>query len=319
MKDDRDDRRAVTPKIMTTAAARVWSRGEAGAGICDTDSAGIDRDGEPTIRRTSWHDLPAQLHTAVRDRTGTIESARDAAAGRNSAIAAILRTASGSLFVKGIAKDHPGVVCQDREVAVNPYVQPIGATLRWQADIDRWKLLAFDYLPGRHADLNPGSPDIPATVATMHRLATLRCPALSEVKRAEQRWREYVDSPTEVDLLAGPVLLHTDYSPDNILVTAGRARLVDWAWPTLGAGFIDPASLVVRLIATGHTPNDAERQVARLATWRAAPQAGIDTISSVLARMWTDIADADPKPWKRGMAKAARAWADRRRGTPARR
>jgi hypothetical protein len=75
----------------------------------------------------------------------------------------------------------------------------------------------------------------------------------------------YLDQPAQ---LAGDTLLHTDYNPENILITPdGTARLIDWAWPTCGAGWIDPCCLLIRLIAAGHTAHQAE-------TGRSAPVHG---------------------------------------------
>jgi hypothetical protein len=56
----------------------------------------------------------------------------------------------------------------------------------------------------------------------------------------EQPWTGLADD-TDLALLAGDHLLHTDLNPDNILISDGRAWLVDWAWTTLGAAWIDPA------------------------------------------------------------------------------
>jgi len=134
------------------------------------------------------------------------------------------------------------------------------------------------------------------------------CPELSQLKRAEQRWATHVDRPDEVVLLAGETLLHTDYSPDNVLIHGPHARLVDWAWPTRGAAFIDSACLIVRLIFAGHTAAQAEQHVASLPAWRSAPARGLDVFASALARMWVQIAEADPSPWKTGMARSANAW-----------
>jgi len=74
------------------------------------------------------------------------------------------------------------------------------------------------------------------------------------VKLAEKRWGGYVDTDHERALLRGEALLHTDYNPANVLITGSMAYLIDWAWPTRGAAWIDPACLVVRLIAAGNTP-----------------------------------------------------------------
>jgi RIO-like serine/threonine protein kinase len=38
-------------------------------------------------------------------------------------------------------------------------------------------------------------------------------------------------------------LLHTDFNPLNVLMTADGAWIIDWAWPTRGAeSSIQPAS-----------------------------------------------------------------------------
>ena len=57
--------------------------------------------------------------------------------------------------------------------------------------------------------------------------------------------------------------------PDNILIAEGRAWLVDWAWPTLAAAWIDPASWLLRIMARGHTAAEAEAHAARLLAYAA--------------------------------------------------
>ena len=90
-------------------------------------------------------------------------------------------------------------------------------------------------MPGAHADYSPGSLDIPKVIAALLQLQELTCPDI-DLKQADQRWASYTSAP---DLLVGTSLLHTDWSPGNVLVNE-RAYLVDWAWPTKGAAWIDP-------------------------------------------------------------------------------
>src|ERR1700749_1114638 len=78
------------------------------------------------------------------------------------------------------------------------------------------------------------------------------CPAVP-VKPATQRWSAYLDERAR-EWLAGDALLHTDFNPLNVLITPDRTWIVDWAWPTRGAPFIDPACFPLRLRAPGHTP-----------------------------------------------------------------
>jgi len=259
------------------------------------------------MQRTDWDQLSLPVRAAVERRTGPVRAARTAPAGKNSALAALLSTDYGAVFVKGLHADDPRVVSQEREAAVSPHVAPLSPRLLWQTEVDGWNLLGFHAAPGRHADYAPDSADLPKVVDAMRRLALLRCPALPQLKRAEQRWAAYVDD-TDLPLLRGDTLLHTDYSPDNVLVHGPAARLIDWAWPTLGAGFIDPSCLAVRLIFAGHPPERAEAHVGTVPAWQHAPARGIDVFASALARMWSQIASTDPTPWKQRMADSARAW-----------
>ena len=53
-------------------------------------------------QRIAWHDLPGSLKDAIEARTGHIASVRIATAGQNSPLAAIIATADGEVFVKGM-------------------------------------------------------------------------------------------------------------------------------------------------------------------------------------------------------------------------
>jgi hypothetical protein len=114
-----------------------------------------------------------------------------------------------------------------------------------------------------------------------------------------------------VDLqwLRGEALLHTDYNPLNILICHGGAQIIDWAWPTRGAAFIDPACLILRLIAAGHTPAQAEMSVARVPAWNRASKRAIDIFAVANSRLWCEIATNDPHPWKTHMAAVVDRWA----------
>jgi hypothetical protein len=258
--------------------------------------------------RIDWDELDMSARVAIEAHAGPVRGARTAREGKNSHVAAFLDTAGGSVFVKGLRKDHPGVVTQHREAAVNPYVRPVSPALLWQTETADWHLLGFEHAPGRHADLTPGSPDLPKVLDTMARLAHLPCPDIPPLKQAVQRWAAYVDDPADLALLDGDTLLHTDYNPYNVLVHDRAARLIDWAWPTRGAAFIDPACLIVRLVFAGHSPAQAEATVSDLPAWKNASSRAIDVYATAITRMWTEIAHADPTPWKRQTMAAAHAW-----------
>jgi hypothetical protein len=143
-------------------------------------------------------------------------------------------------------------------------------------------------------------------------LGRIRAPELP-LRIAEDRWAEHVDDPAVLELLAGDTLLHTDISPYNVLITSGPARIIDWAWPTKGAAFIDPCYFAIRLMAAGHTPEQAEYWAGQVPAWRGAPKEVVDTFVAISARMWGEIAaNARADAWKQRMAAVAAAWKDAR-------
>ncbi len=94
------------------------------------------------------------------------------------------------------------------------------------------------------------------------------------------------------------MLTHSDWTPDNVLVSEDRAWLIDWAWPTLGAAWTDPACWVLRLMASGgHTAHEAERQASRLPAFQAADPAHIDLFASANVRLWDEIAQSSTSDW----------------------
>ena len=262
------------------------------------------------LSRTDWRALPESVRAAVQVHTGPVLRSETVSEGLNSALAATLRTINGTFFAKGLRSDHRGVVTQEREAAINPYVRELSPRILCHVEADGWNVLAFECISGRHADYSPGSADLPLVLDTMRRLGETPCPDLPSMKLAPQRWAAYYDDdPSALAFLDGNTLLHTDWNPFNVLIGDGTAHLIDWAWPTRGAAWIDPACLVVRLIAAGHTPGDAENVAQRTPAWEAACPHAIDTFSAALARMWTTIAQHDPADWKEHIAAGTRAWA----------
>lgn len=264
------------------------------------------------LTRTDWEDLPGAARVAVEKHAGPVVSARTVPQGLNSAVAAVLTTRWGKVFVKGLRQDYPRRNTQDLEWMVAPYVAAVAPRLVWRVEEAGWDLLGFEYVDGRHADYEPGSPDLGPLLDTMTVLGRTPCPDLP-IRNAAERWRPYLDSPQDAEWLQGEQLLHTDYNPLNVLMVGRRALLVDWAWPTRGAGWVDPACLILRLIAGGHTPMQAERVVSVLPAWQAAPTAGVDVFAAASVRLWEEISVRDSVSWTGRMAGAARLWLEYRR------
>jgi hypothetical protein len=266
------------------------------------------------LRHTDWDELEAPVRLAIEARTGRVHAARTASAGLNSQLAVVLDTDAGTVFVKGLRVDHPGVVRQGREAMINPFVRSVAPRLLWHDQAAGWDVLAFEYIDSvRHADYRPGSPDLPRVIDAMHRLAAIGCPDLP-VKQAPQRWAAYVDCEADLELLDGDALLHTDFNPLNILLGLDRAWILDWAWPTRGAAFIDAGCFLIRALAAGHNASQAEALAAECPGWQQAPSAAIDVFALASARLYDEIARNDPQPFKQRLAAVADEWLCHRLG-----
>ncbi|GAA2608607.1 hypothetical protein SMC26_28925 [Actinomadura fulvescens] len=259
------------------------------------------------LSRVDWEALPELVRWEVEKETGTVYTAETVSEGLNSAVAVILRTESGAVFMKGLRKDYPRRWTQDMEASINRAVRHFSARLLWRLRSEDWDLLGFEVVDGRHADYSPGSSDLAAVADTMSELGKVPSPDV-QIKLAEDRWRKYVTVPEDVLLLQGDRLLHTDWNNVNVLMSRGRAYLIDWAWPTSGAGWIDPACWITRLMAVGHTADSAEGVVRNVPAWQAAPPEGLRVFASANARVWKEIADASSASWTLAMAQAAEAW-----------
>ncbi|MER7820614.1 phosphotransferase [Streptomyces sp. NPDC096153] len=258
-----------------------------------------------SMPRMHWDDLPAPARDAITERTGPVEKVETVQGGANSGFAARVHTASDVIFVKGIPAGHSQMPTQRREAAINPYLPPASPTLLWNVQEGGWDLLGYECILARHADYSPGSPDLPLVAAAIEELQAIDSPPLPFVKTATARWAAHL---TDSAVLEGATLLHTDLAPHNVLVT-DRAHLIDWAWPTRGAAWIDPAVIILRLMEAGHTAQDADQWAQRFPSWASAPAGGVEAFSTANAAVWAEIASHDPLPWKQRMAGLAEHWA----------
>ncbi|WP_433856799.1 aminoglycoside phosphotransferase [Streptomyces kronopolitis] len=256
--------------------------------------------------------LPAAARAAVERHTGSLVTVVEATEGFNSEIAARVTSATGNWHVKGLRTDHPRAWTQRREAAIAPFLTGVAPALHWRVEAAGWDLLGFEALEGHHADYAPGSPDLAEVAALLRRLAATRRPDI-ELRHAEQRLEGYVTHPEDLRFFAGDHLLHTDLNNTNVLVNdraaqGDRAHLVDWAWATQGAAWLDAGYWVIWLIAAGHTPDSAEHWAAEVPTWRTAPADGIAAFAAASRKVWDEISAADPDPWTLRLAAAAAAW-----------
>ena len=144
---------------------------------------------------------------------------------------------------------------------------------------------AFEYVQGRHPDLSPDSPDLPAVAATLSTMAIALTPSpIPKVQAASVRWADRV-APEVVD---GQTLVHTDVTPHNFLIHEGGMTVVDWSMPCRGAAWIDTALMVVRLVRAGHSPEQAEGWAGQILVWSTARPEGVDAFAVGVAALSRD-------------------------------
>ncbi|RSM87615.1 hypothetical protein DMH04_11045 [Kibdelosporangium aridum] len=291
--------------------------------------------------RSTWDELPARLREEIASRVGEVVRVEAASTGRNSQFAATLHLANtgkprgGRVFVKGITADHPQARSYRHEAAINEWLPPVAPHLRWQVETSGWLMLGFDHVDGRHADLSPGSLDLPIIAESVTALATglNPCPVDGVPSVASQwarlaAWRRLRHDPPAdldpwsranldqfvdwelraVDLLDGKCLLHTDLQSLNILMDP-TARVVDWAWARLGAPWIDTGFLVLRLIEAGHTPHDAERWADTVGIWSTGSEIARTAFAVVVLGVWEYLQRDHPLPHRERLTDIARQWA----------
>lgn len=237
--------------------------------------------------------------------TGEVSAVRHAERGYSSEITAVVECAAGPVFLKAVRETSSHASSFAREAQINPYVRSVSPALRWQLSESGWIILAFDVVTGAYADFAPGSADLPAVADAVNAIGAIDCPDIARDWH-ETRWDWYTD---QEQLFAGESLLYTDINPDNFLMTSSGPSVVDWSWPTRGAGFIDPACLVVQLVAAGHSAAEAESWAERCTEWRTADPAAINAFVIATIRMYRHFENRDPSPWRTEMTRAVRAWA----------
>jgi hypothetical protein len=264
--------------------------------------------------RTAWNDLPDDVREAIQAHTGLVQGVEPAPTGNHADFASTLHTGGGRMFVKAARKlspDRDGVEVRSLrwEAAINSHVSEFAPRVLWQAEAGQWLALGFEHVEGRHADYSPGSADLAVVAKTLTAFQALLCPDLVN-RRVERRWEPVAEGVTP---MAGRAMLHTDVNPANVLITAdGRSYIVDWAFVSRGAPWVEMAILVPWLIRAGHTPRQAEQWMSQFPVWTEVPDPVLDAFSAAHAELWHRRSSTNPAPWAAELAALTRRWADHR-------
>lgn len=232
--------------------------------------------------RPAWTALPLSLRTQIVTIIGgDFVKDEPAHGGFSASYAGVVTTTAGRAFVKAAAADwHVDSLHFLREETRTLAHLPATVGPRLLAGIDDAAGVAvvIEAIEGRH----PGHPwtteDLHATARALRTLSTTHAPP--EMPRAEDRmipgftrWQEIAMDPRLLDALPhdlsmrmplllrieevfrdallGDVIVHDDVRADNILISEGRAHLLDWPHARRGAAWIDLPCLLPSIEASG--------------------------------------------------------------------
>jgi len=217
-----------------------------------------------------WEQLPAASRQAVERHTGPVAGASPGGQGVSTDIRLILRTESGGVFIKGTGPD-AGDLERGRlalGAALASHVTPLGPPLLFRVQADGWDITGWPALPGRPADLTPGSADIPKLTGLLAELGTIRAPDDVPMRSVREDWGNFTDNPA---LLDGNSLVHTDPHGGNFIVDGNQAWLLDWGWAMRGPAWISAVRFILFLMEAGWKPAAAEKVVTRVPAWADTP------------------------------------------------
>ncbi|WP_158557931.1 phosphotransferase [Spongiactinospora gelatinilytica] len=264
---------------------------------------------------TTWQDLPRRLREDAQTDLGRVHTAIPLPTGAPWT-AALLHTKYGCYYLKACPALEPAALSAVREqwaAAVIPSPPVPTPSLVWSSNDHGWATMIFEYIDGRHPDLTPGSPDIPAVTETLNVLAEDMSPyndrSIPPVSESIYRlllssqvmlndpelpdWELYDAAldfgrglkPAALD--CGDMLLHGDLRRSKLLFADGedgeQVYVLDWSRIARGAAFIEPVMFALRLIQAGHSPQQAEMLLMGVFTWDDAPP---DQVTALIAT-WT--------------------------------
>jgi hypothetical protein len=256
--------------------------------------------------RSDWNALPEAVMTGIGERAGGTH-ATPVSGGDHVEIAATVTGDNRKVFVKA-ASSEVGVRSLRYELLASKAVeQPYSPAVEWDFETAGWLVVGFEHVDGAHADLSPGSPDLDLLDTTLRELGETPAPG---------GWAWF--SPAARLGFAHPAMdgetfVHTDLNPSNLIVSPRGLRVVDWAFATRAAPWVELALLVQWLIGSGHTPEEAEAWMARYPTWGATNPEVLDAFASRNAAKWLLKAQQSTAQWVGDLSAWTGEWSAYRR------
>ncbi|MFE0930860.1 hypothetical protein ACFW4O_34615 [Streptomyces mutabilis] len=252
---------------------------------------------------TMWSGVPQPLRVAVEAAAGPV---LDAVAGRTAA------PAPGRSRAPVVPQSHPAVPplhAHPGHGGTARTRRPLAPRLLHHGTAGAWRWLLFQHIPGRAADLSPGSADRYAAARALRRLATLSAP--SATLRAEDRWSAPRRRPGPRPAGRRPARAHRSERGEHPRSGRRQCRLLDWAWPRRGAGWLSAGFLLAQLIDASIPAADAEAWARwALPDWASSPDAADTFVTALTRRRAEQAAIAPParRAEREGQLRSVMIW-----------
>ncbi|MFI5839665.1 phosphotransferase family protein [Catenuloplanes sp. NPDC051500] len=257
--------------------------------------------------RSDWNVLPEAATRKISEWMAGDYSVIPAPDGDHAEIAAAVTGPNGRAFIKAASTDL-GVRSLRYELKAN---ESVAAILRYPPavtcsfEVEGWLLVGTEHLDGAHPDLSPGSPDLDLLERALTDLQRTPAPA-GEWHSAKSRLGFFHPA------MAGEMLVHSDLNPSNLIIAASGLRIVDWAYTTRAASWVELALLVQWLVGSGHTAEQAENWLARFPAWSTGQEA-LDEFATRNAAKWVAKSRQSAEKWVHDLAVWTSEWASYRR------
>lgn len=281
--------------------------------------------------RIGWTDVPGHVRRAVDQRLGSsITSAVTQIGGFSPGAAARVVCRNGRrAFVKAVGSalnpDSPGLNrAEILALSLLPEHVPAPRLLASYDDGD-WVALVLEDVEGHRPALPWTAPDEAAMSRTLSILAGTAAhealPAFADVVHALTAWDDVAANPDGVDgrleqrlpemleqqfiareATRGDALVHWDARADTVIVREGSAVLLDWAWASRGAPWLDSLLLATDFRVQGGP--DADTFLRRHPVTRSVPATQLRAVIACMVGIWADRAR---RPAPRGLP-TIRSW-----------
>ncbi|MEU1687877.1 phosphotransferase [Micromonospora sp. NPDC005707] len=244
--------------------------------------------------RSDWTALPESVAAGIAERVGGAFDVTPASSGNHAEIASTVTGPAGQVFVKA-ALGELSVRSLRYELAATQAIDRHPPAVLWHFESDGWLVVGTEHLAGPHPNLSLDSGDLDLLAVTLTELQGTPAPGEPWFTPAARLGFTH-------PAMDGEALIHSDLNPANLIVTAHGLRIVDWAWATKAAPWVELALLAQWLIGSGHSAEQAENWLAQFPAWTAADRKVLDDFASRNASKWSARSRQSTESWVHDLA-----------------